>query len=165
MTNRVSQQWRGWLQPPSLPNPFVVLQHADVVQEAAGNTRKLYSLHFWSIIEQQTRNNKQALAAVAPYFQGCFRLQRAVQPAGALAVQQLQQLLQQQAGQQQGIQQQQGQGAEQQLLLVVAAAALLGGWWQHTAQPGGGEAQQLAVHALQECLGQGPADAVAALVR
>lgn len=164
MTNRVSQQWRGWLQPPSLPNPFVVLQHADVVQEAAGNTRKLYSLHFWGIIEQQTRNNKQALAAVAPYFQGCFRLQRAVQPA-ALAVQQLQQLLQQQAGQQQGIQQQQGQGAEQQLLLVVAAAALLGGWWQHTAQPGGGEAQQLAVHALQECLGQGPADAVAALVR
>jgi flagellar motor protein MotB len=152
--------------PLTLPNPFVVLLPAYVLQEAAANTRKLYSLHFWGITEQQTRNNKHALAAVAPYFQGCFKIQRAVQPAGALAQQQQQQAGQQLAGQQQGNQQQQqGQGPEQQLLLVVAAAALLGGWWQPTAQPSVGAAQQLAVQALHECLGQGPADAVAALVR
>lgn len=119
-------------------------------------------MHFWGIAEQQTRNNPQALQAVAPHFQGCFRT--AVLPPAAALVQQL--LLQQQPGQQPGNQQQlQPQVSQQQMLLVLSAAALIGGWWQPAAQPDGGASQQLALQALQQCLGQGLADAVAALVR
>lgn len=124
------------------------------VQDAAGHTRKLYSLHFWGILEQQTRSSTRALAGAAPLFQGCFRTAPVVQPAAAaMAPQQ-----QQPQGNQQYV-------PQEQQLLVLSAAALIGGWWQPTAEADGGAAQQLALHALQQCFGQGPADAVAAVVR
>jgi hypothetical protein len=143
------------------------------VQAEAENSRKLYSLHFWAVSEQRTRNSQNALQLLLPHFASCFRTEAVLQTAGAAAQQQQQQPNQQPQPaqqqqqpnyQQQNVQQQQ-QPVRRERLQVLNAAALIGGWWQRTAESDGAAAQQLALQALAECFGQEVAECVQEIVR
>jgi len=156
-----------------VPSTVVVLLLARplsllvLLQAAAGDTKKLYSLHFWAISEQRSRPQKEDFHEVLPYLSACFAAPG--QPAQqAQPPPQPQQQPQAAAGpqQQQPQQQQQHPALAPRLKLeLLTAAARIGGWWQPTAEADGGAAQQLALQALKECFGDSLAAAVASIAR
>lgn len=137
-----------------------VIQGARAALEGAEATQKLWSLHFFSILEQQTRADS-ALAylqgVVQRFFTGCLHKQQAQVQAAAHAAQAAQQQ-QQDAGLG-------PPGTEVERLKLVTAAAVVGGWWQPSAEADGGAARQLALQALTTCFGAQMSGTVAAVTR